>query len=192
MYSQVWETWNLVHSRNPSSHQHFQEDYDGLSKRHASSSFLGPPSLSRQTVGATNGANPSPTPVGSTISTSPPMTPLAVGTTSPSSPSSMVPASMSLSTPFIPPNAPLSIIPSNPPLTPLPLIPSMTHSSSPSPPAPSFRARLQKARVEKRLSISALAKEAQCSADTLASFERGDAVLDVETQTRIARALGIK
>lgn len=51
-----------------------------------------------------------------------------------------------------------------------------------------LRARVQRARVERHMTITALSEELQCDTELLARFERGEGVLDWNLQTRL-RAL---
>lgn len=48
-----------------------------------------------------------------------------------------------------------------------------------------FRSRVQKARVERCMTIAALSEKLQCDAASLSAFERGDEVLDRQIQTRL-------
>lgn len=52
-----------------------------------------------------------------------------------------------------------------------------------------FRARVQKARVERRKTIAALGEELHCDAELLAAFERGEEVLDRALQARLRSLL---
>lgn len=54
-----------------------------------------------------------------------------------------------------------------------------------------WRQQVQTARVERRWSVSDLAVQVQCDAETLAAFERGDEILAPDVQRRIRRALGL-
>lgn len=54
---------------------------------------------------------------------------------------------------------------------------------------PELRQRVQMARVTRRWAIADLAAHAQCDAETLAAFERGDEVLHADLQRRVRQAL---
>jgi ribosome-binding protein aMBF1 (putative translation factor) len=55
----------------------------------------------------------------------------------------------------------------------------------------SWRHRAQIARVDRQWSIAELAAHVRCDVETLAAFERGDALLDEPVRRRLADALGI-
>lgn len=55
--------------------------------------------------------------------------------------------------------------------------------------APELRQRVQMARVARRWAVADLAAHAQCDAETLAAFERGDEVLHADLQRRVRQAL---
>ena len=48
---------------------------------------------------------------------------------------------------------------------------------------------LQQQRIEKRMSITQLAREVQCDVNTIASYERGDEVINNDLVDRISKAL---
>ena len=48
-----------------------------------------------------------------------------------------------------------------------------------------LRARVQRARVERHMTVAALGEELQCDTELLARFERGEGVLDWNLQTRL-------
>lgn len=52
------------------------------------------------------------------------------------------------------------------------------------------RHRIQRLRIERRLSISSLADMARCDVETLAAYERGDEVLTEDMLRRLDRILG--
>ena len=52
------------------------------------------------------------------------------------------------------------------------------------------RHRIQRLRIERRLSISSLADMARCDVETLAAYERGDEVLTEDVLRRLDRILG--
>lgn len=52
-----------------------------------------------------------------------------------------------------------------------------------------MRERVQRARIARRLSIPALAKEVLCDPETIASFERGEEILPPDTRHRVLRHL---
>lgn len=51
------------------------------------------------------------------------------------------------------------------------------------------RERLQRTRIEKRLSISALAAQSRCDVELLAAFERGEDLLSADVLRRVEAAL---
>jgi DNA-binding XRE family transcriptional regulator len=53
----------------------------------------------------------------------------------------------------------------------------------------SLRHKVQHARIERRLSIAALASEVMCAPETIAAFERGDGVLGADVRARIFKCL---
>ena len=55
--------------------------------------------------------------------------------------------------------------------------------------AESMRQKVQRARIERRMSIASLASEVMCTAETLAAFERGDGVLSSDVRARIFKLL---
>lgn len=54
-----------------------------------------------------------------------------------------------------------------------------------------FRKDVQKARIERRWSVSMLASECDCDVETLAAFERGDEVIAPSIQARLKAVLKI-
>jgi ribosome-binding protein aMBF1 (putative translation factor) len=52
-----------------------------------------------------------------------------------------------------------------------------------------WRHRVQVARVDRQWSIAELGARVQCDVETLAAFERGDALLDEPARRRVAAAL---
>ena len=56
----------------------------------------------------------------------------------------------------------------------------------------SMRERLQQERVQRGLSVHALADRIGCDAATVAAVERGDAPLTLDLQRSLMRALGMK
>jgi hypothetical protein len=52
---------------------------------------------------------------------------------------------------------------------------------------PSFRARVQKMRVNKRLSVHDLSATVRCDPAQLAAFERGETILPQEANSRLLR-----
>jgi len=52
-----------------------------------------------------------------------------------------------------------------------------------------LRQRVQRARIEQRMSIATLAMHVTTTADVLSAFERGDGILDSELQKRVTKYL---
>ena len=52
---------------------------------------------------------------------------------------------------------------------------------------PSFRAKAQKMRINKRLSVVDLAAQIRCDACALAAFERGETILPRDANSRLLR-----
>ena len=55
-----------------------------------------------------------------------------------------------------------------------------------------FRGDLQRARIQKRMSIPELGNAVKCDAGTLSAYEMGQAVLDAGSEARLARFLAIE
>jgi len=55
--------------------------------------------------------------------------------------------------------------------------------------AASMRQKVQRARIEQRMSIAALAAEVMSTTETIAAFERGDGVLGTDVRARIFKVL---
>jgi|APCry1669189034_1035192.scaffolds.fasta_scaffold12412_3 ribosome-binding protein aMBF1 (putative translation factor) len=55
-----------------------------------------------------------------------------------------------------------------------------------------LRERVQRARIEQRMSIAALAMNVTTTSEVLAAFERGDGILDSDLQKRVTRFLKLQ